>query len=145
MLILQTITCQFKTFVAIKESNRKYVLIYSLYIGESWNSELHLVNVIRLFYIRYFVTLTCNLFPYDVGRMSPINEKNQVAGIAVVPLMGYPVDIAASQILTNAWLVTFLILKICSWIFMLINVLFIEVKGFSFDFTQSCIFDEYLK
>ncbi|KAK3788086.1 hypothetical protein RRG08_009018 [Elysia crispata] len=38
------------------------------------------------------------------GRMSPINEKNQVAGIAVVPLMGYPVDIAASQILTNAWL-----------------------------------------
>ncbi|RUS70584.1 hypothetical protein EGW08_021654 [Elysia chlorotica] len=38
------------------------------------------------------------------GKMSSTSKKDEAADIAIVPLMGYPVDVATSQVLTNAWL-----------------------------------------
>lgn len=38
------------------------------------------------------------------GKISSGTKKNQTIDIAIVPLMGYPVEMTVSEVLTNAWL-----------------------------------------
>lgn len=54
---------------------------------------------------RYDECILSHLLFIFLGSVLACGKTRQVADIAIVPLMGFPVDVTVSEILTNAWLV----------------------------------------